>query len=545
MHGLMQYHPLLISGLVEHAAREHGDIEIVSRTVEGPVHRTTWSGIASRAARVANLLARLGVGPGERVATLAWNGYRHLELLFGVSGAGVVLHTVNPRLFPEQIQYIIDHAANRYVFFDLTFAGLIAELAPKLPTVRGYVALCRREDLPAAAIPNLMCYEDLLAAEEPDCPWPELDERTASSLCYTSGTTGNPKGVLYTHRSTLLHAMAACSIDGMGLSSQHSLLLATPMFHVNGWGAPYAAAMCGAKLVLPGPHLDGASSYRLMKDEAVTMTLGVPTIWLALTSYVAAEGLEPKKDLKLNRVLIGGSAAPAAQVEEFERTFGARVIHAWGMTETSPLGTTCTPKARHRDDTLEERVALQSKQGRPPYGVELKIAGPDGQSLPRDGRSAGHLLIRGHWVTSGYFGGDGTPLLDAEDYFDTGDIGTLDGEGYLQITDRSKDVIKSGGEWISSIDLENAALGHPGVAEAAAIGVAHPKWLERPLLVVVRRPGGSVSAAELGEFLAGRVAKWWLPDAIEFVAELPHTATGKLQKLKLREIYRDYRLPGT
>ena len=319
MHGLMQYHPLLISGLIEHAAREHGDIEIVSRTVEGPIHRTTWAGVAARSARVANMLGRLGIGQGERVATLAWNGYRHLELLFGVSGAGVVLHTVNPRLFPEQIEYIIDHAANRYVFFDLTFAGLVAALAPKLPSVRGFVALCRREDLPATPIPNLLCYEDLLAAEPAVYAWPSFDERTASSLCYTSGTTGNPKGVLYSHRSTLLHAMAACTVDGMGLSSLHSLLLATPMFHVNGWGAPYAAAMCGAKLVLPGAQLDGASTYQLLKDEAVTMTLGVPTIWLALTSYVTAQGLDPRRDLKLRRVLIGGSAAPAAQVEEFER----------------------------------------------------------------------------------------------------------------------------------------------------------------------------------------------------------------------------------
>ena len=545
MHGLMQYHPLLISGLIEHAAREHGDIEIVSRTVEGPIHRTTWAGVAARSARVANMLGRLGIGQGERVATLAWNGYRHLELLFGVSGAGVVLHTVNPRLFPEQIEYIIDHAANRYVFFDLTFAGLVAALAPKLPSVRGFVALCRREDLPAAPIPNLLCYEDLLAAEPAVHAWPQFDERTASSLCYTSGTTGNPKGVLYSHRSTLLHAMAACTVDGMGLSSLHSLLLATPMFHVNGWGAPYAAAMCGAKLVLPGAQLDGASMYQLLKDEAVTMTLGVPTIWLALTSYVTAQGLDPRRDLKLRRVLIGGSAAPAAQVEEFERKFDARVIHAWGMTETSPLGTTCTPKARHQDDTLEERVALQTKQGRPPYGVEMKIAGEDKVALPRDGQSSGHLLIRGHWVASAYFGGDGGPLLDEDSYFDTGDIANLDAEGYLHITDRSKDVIKSGGEWISSIDLENAALGHPGVAEAAAIGVAHPKWLERPLLIVVRRPGATVDAAELGEYLATRVARWWLPDAIEFVSELPHTATGKLQKMRLRETYRNYRLPGT
>ena len=545
MQGLMQHHPLLISGLLTHAAREHGKVEIVSRTVEGPIHRTTWAGIAERAARVAHALRRLGVEPGERVATLAWNGYRHLELFFGVSGAGIVLHTANPRLFPEQIEYMLTHAEDRVLFFDVTFAPLVASLATRLTHVHTYVALCAREDLPDAPIPNLVAYEDLLAPESPSIDWPALDETAASSLCYTSGTTGHPKGVLYSHRSTLLHAMSCGMVDGMGVSALESILVCTPMFHVNGWGTPYTAAMTGAKLVLPGAHLDGASLYSLLRAEAVTLTLGVPTVWLGLMAYVAREGLKPRDELRLRRVLVGGSAAPPALVLEFERVFGARVLHAWGMTETSPLGTTCTPRAEHDGADLEARVALQASQGRPPYGVEFRITADDGRVLPRDGASPGHLLIRGHWVAAAYFGRDAGPILDADGFFDTGDIATISDNGYLYITDRAKDVIKSGGEWISSIDLENAALGHPGVAEAAAIGVHHPTWQERPLLVVVAKPGAALTAEALTSYLAGRVAKWWLPDAIEFVAELPHTATGKLQKMKLREQFRDYRLPGT
>ncbi len=545
MHGLMQYHPMLISGLLEHAVREHGGTGIVSRSVEGPIHRTTWAGIGARAARLANALERLGLQRGERVATLAWNGYRHLELFFGVSGSGVVLHTVNPRLFPEQIEYIIGHGGAQVVFFDLSFAPLVARIAGTLTGIRAYVALCDRADLPVEPIPNLLCYEDLLAAQPAAYAWPELDEKSASSLCYTSGTTGNPKGVLYSHRSTILHAMAACAVDGMGVSARESILVATPMFHVNGWGTPYAAALAGAKLVLPGPALDGARIYALLRDEAVTLTLGVPTIWLALSAHVSANAIDPRRELVLRRLLVGGSAAPTALVEDFERRFGAQVLHAWGMTETSPLAAVCTPLAKHHGATLEDRVRLQEKQGRPPYGVEFRIGSEAGVVLPRDGVSSGPLLIRGHWVASAYFGDEGGCINDRDGFFDTGDIATLDPDGYLQITDRAKDMIKSGGEWISSIDLENAALGHPGVAEAAAIGIAHPKWGERPLLIVVRRAGTTVGAAELVSFLASRVARWWLPDDILFVDELPHTATGKLQKLKLRQQYRDYRLPGT
>jgi len=544
MLGLMQHQQMLISDLIEHAARAYADGEIVSRTVEGPVHRCTYADVARRARQVANVLRSLGVGAGDRVCTLAWNGYRHLELFFGVSGTGAVLHTVNPRLFPEQIEYIISHAGNQYVFFDTSFAPLLAALAPRLTGVKGFIAMTDRAHMPVADIPNLLCYEELLAAASDVYAWPEFDERSASSLCYTSGTTGNPKGVLYTHRSTILHAITQCTRDGMGVSSSETLLLATPMFHVNGWGVPYAAALTGPKLVLPGPALDGASLYALFRDEAVTLTLGVPTIWLMLKDYVDAHGLDPRRDLKLSRVVIGGSAAPRALAQVIETRFGAQVTHAWGMTETSPLGTVCTPLRKHSGATLEQRLDLQQSQGRAPYGVQLKITDDDGHDLPHDGATTGHLLIKGHWVTSAYYGGDGGDILDAGGWFDTGDIGSIDPDGYLHITDRAKDVIKSGGEWISSIDLENAALGHPAVVEAAAIGVAHPKWQERPLLIVVRRKGEDLSREQLLTYLADRVAKWWLPDDIVFVDALPHTATGKLQKRTLREIYKDYRLPG-
>ena len=544
MHGLMQHYPLLISQLLTHAERAHAHGEIVSRTVEGGIHRSTYGDLARRSRQLANALGSLGVAPGDRVCTLAWNGYRHLELLYGVSGIGAVLHTANPRLFPEQIEYIINHAGDEYVFFDTTFAPLLSALAPRLPTVKGYVALTDRAHLADIDLPHLLCYEDLLAAQPDRYEWPQFDERTASSLCYTSGTTGNPKGVLYSHRSTVLHAMAQCASDGMSIRAVDSLLLATPMFHVNGWGVPYAAAMTGVKLVLPGPTLDGASLYALLRDEEVTLTLGVPTVWLMLKDHIEAHDLEPRRDFKLERVLIGGSAAPRALAEYIETRLGAHALHAWGMTETSPLGTGCAPLRKHRGATLEQRLDLQASQGRAPFGVELKLTDGEGRDLSQDGTTTGHLMIRGHWIASAYFGADAAAIVDADGWFDTGDIGSIDADGYLRITDRSKDVIKSGGEWISSIDLENAAVGHPAVAEAAAIGIAHPKWQERPLLVVVRRKGASVTREELLAFLATRVAKWWLPDDVVFVDALPHTATGKLQKRTLRENYKDYRLPA-
>jgi len=543
MQGLMQDRPLLISSIIEHAVAMHAGAEIVSRTVEGPIHRCTYGDVHRRAKQAANALAALGVAPGDRIATLAWNGYRHLELYYGVSGGGAVLHTINPRLFREQIAYIVNHAEDRYLFFDTTFAPLVEALAPQLPSVQGFIAMTDRAHMPALRVPNLMCYEEWIEAASPDYAWPVFDEQTASSLCYSSGTTGNPKGVLYSHRSTVLHTYAACMADSLALSPDESVLLVVPMFHVNAWGMPYAAPMSGAKLVLPGPALDGKSVYALLQDERVTLALGVPTVWLMLLQHVDAEGLDPKRDLVLRRIVIGGSAAPRAMSEAFEMKFGAFVVHAWGMTEMSPLGTICNLLPKHRSYDLPRRLDVQAKQGRAMFGVEMKITDDDGRELPRDGKAFGHLLVRGPWVTRGYFKGDGGAILDDEGFFDTGDVATIDADGYMQITDRSKDVIKSGGEWISSIEIENAAVGHPAVAEAAVIGVAHPKWLERPLLIVVRRAGHDVTREDLLGYLAGRVAKWWLPDDVVFVDELPHTATGKLLKTRLRETFSNYTLP--
>ena len=543
MLGLMQDRPLLISSLIEHANHGHPGAEIVSRTIEGPIHRCTYGDIHRRSKQVAKALQALGVKPGDRIATLAWNGYRHMELYFGVSGMGAVLHTINPRLFPEQIEYIANHAEDTYLFFDLTFVPIIEKLGPLMKTVKGFVAMTDRAHMPAINVPNLLCYEELVGAQDSDYAWPTFDEKTASSLCYTSGTTGNPKGVLFSHRSTVLHSWAAGSIDGLGLSSAESALLVVPMFHANAWGMTYAGAMCGAKLVLPGPALDGKSVYELMRDEKVTLGFGVPTVWLMLFNHVDAAGLDPKKDLCLKRAVIGGSAAPRAMSERFEKQFGAFVVHAWGMTEMSPLGTVCNLLPKHRGYTLEQRLDLQGKQGRSVYGVELKITDDEGHELPRDGKAFGHLLVRGPWITSGYFKGEGGEILDADGFFDTGDVATIDPDGYMQITDRSKDVIKSGGEWISSIDLENVAVAHPAVQEAAVIGIRHPKWDERPILVVVKKAGQDVSKADLLKFYEGKIAKWWMPEDVVFVTELPHTATGKLSKLTLRQQMKDYQLP--
>ncbi|HYQ98931.1 MAG TPA: 3-(methylthio)propionyl-CoA ligase [Casimicrobiaceae bacterium] len=543
MLGQMQHRPLLISSLIEHANTCHPDAEIVSRTVEGPLHRCTYRDIRRRSKQVANALGALGVRPGDRIATLAWNGYRHMELYFGVSGMGAVLHTINPRLFPEQIEYIVNHAEDGYLFFDLTFAPLVAKLAPLLRGVKGFVAMTDRAHMPALDVPNLICYEELVGSASADYGWPDFDENTASSLCYTSGTTGRPKGVVYSHRSTVLHSWAVCMADGLGMSMHDTALLVVPMFHVNAWGTPYAGAMCGARLVMPGPALDGKSVYELMRDLKVTVALGVPTVWLMLFGHVDAAKLDPKRDLALRRVVVGGAAASRALCEKFERVFGATVVHAWGMTEMSPLGTVCNPMPKHAGASAEERLDLQRNQGRPVYGVELEIADDEGRRLPHDGIAYGHLLVRGPWITAGYFREEGAGVLDAQGFFDTGDIATIDPDCYMHITDRAKDVIKSGGEWISSIELENAAMGHPAVAEAAVIGVAHPKWQERPLLVIVRKAGQALTRDEMLGFLEGRVARWWLPDDVAFVDELPHTATGKLLKVKLREQFREYRFP--
>ena len=540
MLGLMMNMPLLISSLLRHAARHHGDAEIVSRTVEGPIHRYTYHDAHARSCRLANALARLGVKHGDRVGTLAWNGFRHLELYFGVSGMGAIVHTVNPRLFLEQIVYIINHAQDSYVFFDLTFAPLVEKVAAQCPGVKGWVAMTDRAHLPQINIPKLLCYEELLGAESDVYSWPEFDENSASGLCYTSGTTGNPKGVLYSHRSTVLHAYAAALPDSLNLSACDVVLPVVPMFHVNAWGLPYNCAAVGAKIVFPGAGMDGKSLYELFEAEGVTVTAGVPTIWLGLLNYLKQNNL---KFSTVNRTVIGGSACPPAMIESFEEDYDVRVMHAWGMTETSPLGTGCAFKAKHMKLSVTERRKLQAKQGRVVYGVDMKIVDAEGNAMPHDGKAFGNLLVKGPWIVREYYKGESASPLTADGWFPTGDVATIDADGYMQITDRSKDVIKSGGEWISSIDLENVAVGHPAVAEAAVIGVHHPKWDERPLLVIVKKAGMEVSKEEMRQFYEGKVAKWSMPDDIVFVDQLPHTATGKLSKLTLRQQFADYKLP--
>ncbi|MGH8714561.1 MAG: 3-(methylthio)propionyl-CoA ligase [Casimicrobiaceae bacterium] len=537
MNGNMMQMPLLISALIRHADRYHGDVEIVSRPAADEIHRYTYRDLHRRSRRLANALKGLGVRPSSRVGTLAWNTHRHLELYFATSGIGAVINTVNPRLFQEQIEYIVNHAEDEIVFFDLPFAPLVEKIAPRCRGVRAWVALCDRERVPDSGLP-LSCYEELVAAQSDDYTWPQFDENVAASLCYTSGTTGNPKGVLFAHRSTLLHTFGISLADSLAVSSRDVVLPVTPMFHVFSWGLPYAACMVGAKLVLPGAQLDGASLYQLFEQEAVTFTSGVPTVWLGLLQFLEAQKVAPST---LKRVVIGGSACPPAMIDKFA-ALGIEVIHAWGMTETSPVSTTNQPKAKHLALPADDLQKLRTKQGRPGFGVDLKIVDSEGRELPRDGVAFGDLMVRGPWVAAGYFKGDGGDVL-RDGWFPTGDVATLDADGFVQITDRSKDVIKSGGEWISSIDVENFAIAHPAVAEAAVIGIPHPKWAERPLLVIVRKEGKDVSRDEMLDFLRGKVAKWWLPDDVIFVDSLPHTATGKLSKLTLRQQLKDYRWP--
>ncbi len=548
LQGLMMQTPLLISSLITHADRHHGDAEIVSRRVEGDIHRYTYRGLHARARRLANALAGLGIGPGDRVATLAWNGYRHMELYFAVSGAGSVLHTINPRLHPEQIAWIVNHAGDAMLCFDLTFLPIIEAIAPHCPGVRHWIALTDQAHLPAAKAAKLLCYEELLGAASDRYVWPSFDENTASSMCYTSGTTGNPKGVLYSHRSTLLHSMASALPDALNLSARDTILPVVPMFHVNAWGLPYAAAMVGCKFVLPGPHLDGKSLYELFESEKVTCSAGVPTVWQGLLAYTESSGL---RFSTMDRTVIGGSACPPAMIELFQRKYGVQVLHVWGMTEMSPLGTVCSMKGVHAAAPAAEREALQRKQGRALYGVDMKIVDPAGTELPWDGASFGDLHVRGPWVLREYYRGDeergGAPLRrdgGGADWFPTGDVATIDDDGYMHITDRSKDVIKSGGEWISSIEIENIAVSHPAVAMAACIAVAHPKWDERPLLVIVRKPGAELTKDDVLRHFEGRVAKWQVPDDVAFVDAIPLGATGKMLKAKLREQFAGYRLPA-
>ena len=547
LQGLMMDMPLLISSLIAHADRHHGDTEIVSRRVEGPdkdgrgaIHRSTYRAAHQRARQLANALRTLGVGQSERIGTLAWNGYRHFETYFAVSGMGAVCHTINPRLFPDQLAYIINHAEDRYVLFDLSFVPLVEKLAPVCPGVRGWVAMTDQAHMPQAAIANLLCYEALLAAQTDAFDWPQFDERLASSLCYTSGTTGNPKGVLYSHRSTVLHAYASALPDSLGLSARDVVMPVVPMFHVNAWGAPYACAAVGAKMVMPGAVLDGKSLYELFEAEKVSFSSGVPTVWLNLLTHMKQEGL---KFSKLQRVVIGGSACPPAMIDSFQNDYGVKVLHAWGMTEMSPLGTVGTFKLKHEGLDAAALRAVQVRAGRAIFGVDMKIVDAEGVALPWDGQAFGDLLVRGPWVCKRYFKDEGGDPLH-EGWFATGDVATIDADGYMQITDRSKDVIKSGGEWISSIDLENIAVAHPGIAEAAVIGIAHPKWDERPLVVAVKKPGATVTREELLKFYEGKIAKWWTPDDVVFVEQLPHTATGKLLKTRLRQDLKDHKLPG-
>ena len=537
MLGLMQQRPLLISSCIEYAERFRPKGEVISRLADGSIHRADWAFIAARARRLANAMSALGVEPGGRVASFAWNHYRHLELFFGVSGSGRVLHTVNPRLFPDQLTYIVSHAEDEVICFDPGFAELMEKLAPTLPHVRHYVALCTRAEMPAVKLPGLLCYDDLLDAASPDYEWPVFDENSASSLCYTSGTTGNPKGVLYSHRSTVLHTMSLMAVDTMAIASRDSLLPCAPMFHVNCWGIPYVAAATGAKLVLPGPRLDPQSLYELMRDEGVTWTGAVPTVWLTMFTW-----LEQNRDsvdlsrLRIERILSGGTAVPRILIENIRKYFNAETVHAWGMTELSPLGTIGTRTASHMGLDDEAWMALNLKQGRTIFGIEIRVVNDQGREQPRDGASVGLIQARGPWVLSGYFKGDGEPP-DADGWFGTGDVGTMDADGFIQITDRAKDVVKSGGEWISSIEIENLAVGHPAVQEAAVIAARHPRWQERPLLLIQCKTGATVTREAMLAHLEGHIAKWWMPDDVVVVESFAHTATGKILKTKLREEY--------
>jgi fatty-acyl-CoA synthase len=541
MLGLMQSQQLLISSLIEFADRHHHEGEIVSRRVEGDIHRCTYRDIAKRSRKAAHALDQMKLGFGDRVATLAWNGYRHLELYFGVSGSGRVLHTLNPRLHPDQIVWIANHSEDQVLCFDMTFLPIVKAVHARCTTIKHFIALCDADKLPTdSGIPGLQSYEAWIAPHADKYDWPEFDENSASSMCYTSGTTGNPKAALYSHRSTILHAWAGALPDALNMSARDSVLPVVPMFHVNAWGLPYAAAMTGAKMVFPGPAMDGKSIFELIESEKVTFAAGVPTVWQMMLGHMQQGEL---RFSTLKRTVIGGSACPPAMITAFNDMYGVEVLHAWGMTEMSPLGTVCTLKNRHMALDAGEKMAVRLKQGRALYGVDMKIVDEAGAELPWDGKTYGDLLVKGPWVIAEYYKGEGgSPLVDG--WFPTGDVATIDADGYMQITDRSKDVIKSGGEWISSIEVENIAMAHPAVAMAACIGMKHPKWDERPVVVVVKKPGAELSRETLLAFYEGRTAKWQIPDDVVFIDAIPLGGTGKMQKTKLRESLRDYQLPG-
>jgi fatty-acyl-CoA synthase len=540
MLGLMQEWPLLCHKVLDAAATQHGKREIVTRSIEGPIVRTTYTDIRTRSLKLAQRLERDGFQLGDRIATLAWNSARHLEAWYGIMGIGAIYHTLNPRLFPEQLAWIMNHAEDKAIFVDLTFVPLLEKIAGQVKSLTKVIVLTDRAHMPETALANAVCYEDWLAEADGNFQWKEFDEHTAAGMCYTSGTTGGPKGVLYSHRSNVLHAMMAAMPDAMGISARDVILPVVPMFHANAWGLGQAAPMIGAKLVMPGAKMDGASIYELLDTEKVTFSAAVPTVWLMLLQYLEETG---KKLPFLNKVVIGGSACPRVITQKFQDNYDVEVVHAWGMTEMSPLGTLCTMKPETQDLEGEERLAIQKTQGFAPFGVEMKVTDDHDNAHAWDGKTFGRLKVRGPAVARAYYGGAGAEQFDEDGWFDTGDVAFIDPNGYMQITDRAKDVIKSGGEWISTIDLENLAVGHPDIAEAAVIGIIHPKWDERPLLVVVPKAGKEPSKSEILGFMDGKVAKWWMPDDVAFVSEIPHTATGKIQKTALREQFKDYRLP--
>ncbi|MGV6804568.1 MAG: long-chain-fatty-acid--CoA ligase [Ruegeria sp.] len=535
MLGQMMTQPLLISSLIDHAARYHGQTEIVSVETDGSTTRTNWGAIAENARRMGAALTRLGLQPQDRIGTLAWNNRRHLEIYYAASGAGFVCHTINPRLFPEQLVYIINHAQDRVLFFDATFIPLVAAIRDQLTEVHHFVLMGSRDDEALRQIPGLEFYDELIETGDTGYEWPTFDENTASSLCYTSGTTGHPKGVLYTHRSTVLHSFASNTRDVIGYSAMDVVMPVVPMFHVNAWGSPYGCAMSGSQMVLPGPDLHGEALVNLIDTHGVTLAMGVPTIWQGLLAYAANCGTKLES---LERTVIGGAACPPSMIETFRETYGVDTVHAWGMSEMSPLGTANIPLAKHRDLPIEDQHRLRENQGRPPFGVELKIVDDDGNDLPNDGVTQGDLMVRGHWVLDSYFRLQDQDILQSG-WFATGDVATLDPDGYMTIRDRSKDIIKSGGEWISSVELENIAVAHPELATAAVIGVPHPKWDERPLLVAVKADGENPTEQGLLDFFDGKIAKWQVPDKVVFVEALPLNATGKVLKRQLRDEFKD------
>ncbi|HOM12250.1 MAG TPA: 3-(methylthio)propionyl-CoA ligase [Rubrivivax sp.] len=531
--GLMMHTPLLLSSVIEHAAQQHGDVEIVSRETHGSLFRYTYADCAKRARKLAHALGQLGLSAGSAVGSIAWNNHRHLEAYYAVSGSGMVMHTCNPRLHPQQLIYVVNHAEDQVVLFDASFAPLVKGIAAHCPKVKAWVCLADAAHTPAIdGVAGVLNYEDLIAPHSDHFEWPEFDENSAAALCYTSGTTGNPKGAMYSHRAIALNALVLSTPGALSLSTRDTVLPVVPMFHINAWCIPYAAPMSGTKLVLPGPKLDGASVYELMESERVTVSAGVPTIWQGMLQHVEANQL---KFSTMRRTAVGGSAMPQSLIARFADDYGVEVIHAWGMTETTALATGTSLGRKHDALSAADRHALVAKQGKAVYGVQIKVVDEAGKTLPRDGSSQGELMVRGPWIVSGYYKAEGSPLQDG--WFPTGDVATIDADGVMQIRDRAKDVIKTGGEWISSIDLENAAVAHPAVAMAAVIGVKHPKWDERPLLFVVRKPGAALEKEQILGFLAKRVAKWWVPDDVVFLESLPVGGTGKVQKADLRKQY--------